>query len=80
MIKTTFLLRQFQFLHSAHKTTPRQLVSLPFAKFQLLTCFSNFLLLYENFMFSFSATEKRSEVEFCTRVGLGRGYNHPNFY
>ncbi len=51
--------------NSAQKTTRTQLVSLPFAKVQ-------FLLLYDTFVYSFSATEKRSEVKFCTRVWFPR--------
>ncbi len=37
-----FLLKRFQFSNSAHKTTPVQLISLPFAKVQFLTRFTNF--------------------------------------
>ncbi len=41
-------------------------------KSSIFDLFNQFFLLYETVVYSFSATEKRSEVKFCTRVSFPR--------
>ncbi len=70
---------QFIFEFNA-KTYPYSVTFVTICKSSIFDLFHQFLLLCETFMCSISATEKHSEVKFCTGVGLARRYDHVNVY
>ncbi len=73
--KNNFFAKTISILEFSAQNYPCTVGFVTICKSSIFDLFHQLLLLYENFVCSFSGTEKRSEVKFCTPVGLIQGYN-----